>query len=91
MVFGPSFRPPGDEPAERSESPAAAERVRVALTLTREDFDRLNKVADEHGLTVGEVLQRAIATALFLQGQVDKRSKILMQDRDGRLSEFAIL
>jgi hypothetical protein len=73
------------------ESSTATERVKMELVLTRGDYDRLQKVARELSLSVGEVLQRSIATALFLQEQIDKGSKILIQDRKGRRSEFGIM
>lgn len=87
MVLQPPSRPPGGRP-RRSESSAEPERVRVELILTREDYDRLTSVANDLGLNVGEVIQRSIATALFLQEQLEKGSKILIEDRNGRLSEF---
>jgi hypothetical protein len=86
MVMNPPGRPPGSKPPRAH----TTESVRVTLTLTREDFDRLQRTADELDLTIGEVLQRSIATALFLQDQIGKGSKILIQDRDGKLSDFVI-
>jgi hypothetical protein len=83
--------PPSRSPGSRSESSAEPERVRVALSLTQEDFDRLRRVAKELDLNVGEVIQRSIATALFLQEQVNKDSKILIQDKSGRLREVGLV
>ncbi len=86
MVSSPPGRPPGRR--ERLEGSAAAESVHATLTLTRDDYDRLNKVAEELGLTLGEVIQRSIATALFLQDQLNMGSRILIEDRKGTLREF---
>lgn len=83
--------PPSGSPGRSERSESSADRVRVGLTLTQDDFDSLQKVADELHLTVGEVLQRAIATALFLQAQIKKGSKILIQERDGKVSEYVVL
>ncbi len=90
MVLGPASRPRGRR-REPPEGSAATERVRVGLTLTQGDFDRLKEVAGELDLSVGEVLQRSIATALYLQDQIDKGSKILIQDRNGKLNEFVLV
>jgi hypothetical protein len=88
MVMSPGSPPPGPE---QPESPATNDRVRVGLVLTQGDFDRLQAVAKNLHLSVGEVLQRSIATALYLQDQINNGSKILIQDRKGRRSEFVLM
>ena len=88
MVMSPGPQSPG---SEQPESSATSDRVRVGLVLTQEDFDRLQTVAKNLHLSVGEVLQRSIATALYLQDQIDNGSKILIQDRKGRRSEFVLM
>jgi hypothetical protein len=85
-VLGPSDRPPGRTPS----GSISDEPVRLSLVLTQEDYARLKRAADELHLKVGEVLQRSIATALFLQDQIDAGSKILIQDRNGNLREFVL-
>lgn len=88
--MNPPPRAPGHEPYSHRESTAATERTRVVLNLTQEDLNRLQKVAEELKLSVGEVLQRSIATTLFLQDQINKGSKILIQSSDGTLGEFVL-
>jgi hypothetical protein len=62
----------------------------VALTLQQADFDRLKVLADDFNLDIGEVIQRAIATALFLQDEIDERSRILIRRRDGSQEELVL-
>lgn len=83
--------PPSRVPGYSESSEGSGDRVRVGLSLTQGDYDRLKKVADQTHLPVGEVIQRAIATALFLQEQINKGSKILIEERNGKVSEFVVL
>lgn len=64
--------------------------VPVSLTLQEADFERLKALADEFHLSLGEVIQRAIATALFLQDEIDERSRILIRRPDGSQEELVL-
>jgi hypothetical protein len=60
----------------------------VTLTLAREDFARLQSLAEELRIDLGQVIQRSIATALFLQDQVDAGAQVLIRRKDGRTYEL---
>jgi hypothetical protein len=87
MVFSPGdLEPPRDVPS----SEATGERTRVTLTLAKEDLDRLQAIAKSAGKSISEVLQRSVATVLFLQGQIEAGSTILLRSRDGTLREVKL-
>jgi hypothetical protein len=69
---------------------ASRQEVTVSLTLEQHDLDRLQAVADRAKIDVGEVIQRSIATSLFLQEQIDKGSTILIRRRDGATYEMVL-
>lgn len=62
----------------------------MTLTLQQDDLDRLQEVADKFHLDIGEVIQRSIATALFLQDEIDDHSQILIRHRDGSVDEVVL-
>jgi hypothetical protein len=88
MVFQqPPYSPPG---RKVSSSQEPSERTRVTFTLAQEDFDRLSEIADSAEASISEVLQRSVATALFLQQQIDSGHTILLRAPDGSLSEVKL-
>jgi hypothetical protein len=62
----------------------------VTLTLAQDDFDRIQEIASQLNIDPGEVIQRSLATALFLQGEVDNGAQILIRRRDGRTDELLL-
>jgi hypothetical protein len=64
--------------------------VPVTLTLAQDDFERLQEIAAELGIDLGEVIQRSLATALFIQDEVDQGAQILIKRRDGRTDELLL-
>ena len=84
------FRPGGPENADVKSSEATFERRRVTLTLAKQDLERLKAIADSAGTDISEVLQRSVATALFLQEQIEAGYTILLRSRDGKLSEVKL-
>jgi hypothetical protein len=92
MVQRPRPGPPGGEPEGRPirvPTPSGP-GVPVELTLAREDFARMQSIAEGLGIDLGEVIQRCIATALFIQDQVDAGAQILIRRRDGRTDELVL-
>lgn len=62
----------------------------MTLTLAQDDFERLQEIAAELSIDLGEVIQRSLATALFLQDEVDRGAQILIKRRDGRTDELLL-
>jgi hypothetical protein len=56
------------------------ERVRVALTMLREEFDELKQLADDDGETVSGYLRKALATEKFLKDRTDKGGRVLIEE-----------
>jgi hypothetical protein len=82
--------PDGDTGESAGTVEAARQEVTVSLSLEQHDLDRLQAVADRANIDVGEVIQRSIATSLFLQQQIDKGSTILIRRRDGTTYEMVL-
>ena len=65
----------------------AGRRVKVSVNLTEEDVDTLKKLT-KGKKTVTETLRQSIATENFLSEEVDKGSKILIEDKDGSVRQI---
>ena len=55
-------------------------RVRVALSMLRDDYDELKKLADENGETVSGYLRKALATERFIKARTESGGKILIEE-----------
>ncbi|MGO9332623.1 MAG: hypothetical protein ACLQCU_00955 [Acidimicrobiales bacterium] len=55
-------------------------RVRVAISMLRDDFDELKKLADEDGDTVSGYLRKALATERFLKARTKSGGRILVEE-----------
>ena len=55
-------------------------RVRVALSMLRDDFEELKKLADDNGETVSGYLRKALATERFIQSRTESGGRILIEE-----------
>ena len=70
--------------------PASNGKVKVTVNLTQDEVDKLKAIAEEKGVTVTDVLRRAIATESFLQDAKTDGSKILIEDNDKKVRQVVI-
>lgn len=56
------------------------ERVRVAITMLRDDFQDLKALADEEGETVSGYLRKALATERFLKDRTKSGGRVLIEE-----------
>jgi predicted transcriptional regulator len=68
--------------------PSNPDVVRLSVNLSPEAADALKAIADERHTTITEVVRDAIATEKFLQDEVARESKILVQDKSGNVREI---
>jgi hypothetical protein len=68
---------------------AAAERarVRVAISMLRDDFEELKKLAEEDGETVSGYLRKALATERYIKSRMENGGRILVEE-DGVQQEI---
>jgi hypothetical protein len=61
--------------------------VKISVTLTRGQYDTLQKLAAEQGIAAADALQKAIVTEDFIKTQIKAGKKILIQDRDNNMQQ----
>ena len=62
-------------------------RVRVAISMLRNDFEELKKLADADGETVSGYLRKALATERYLKARTENGGRILVEE-DGVQQEI---
>lgn len=55
-------------------------RVRVAISMLREDFEELKKLAEDDGETVSGYLRKALATERYIKSRTENGGRILVED-----------
>jgi predicted transcriptional regulator len=63
-------------------------KVRLTADLPPDVAESLKKLAREQNVSVTEVLRRAIFTEKILRERLDAGSKILLESKDGKMSEL---
>ena len=61
---------------------------KVTVNLPDETIQRIRAIADKHGLTMTEAIRRAIITESYLEDQIEKGNKILLEKPDQTYSEL---
>jgi predicted DNA-binding protein len=61
--------------------------VKVSFNLAPEVVDVLKDLASKRGMTVTDVLRRAIGTEKFVQNEIDKGGKILVEEKDKSIKQ----
>lgn len=57
-----------------------AQTKKVTINLPLETIDKINEIAQKHGLTMTEAVRRAIITESYLETQMDQGNKILIEN-----------
>jgi predicted transcriptional regulator len=60
---------------------------KVTVNLSDETIKDLKEVADKRGISLTEVIRRAIATEKFVQDEREEGGKILVEKPGGRVRE----
>lgn len=63
-----------------AENDRERERVRVALTMLKQEYDELRQLAEEEGQTVSGYLRKALATERFLRDRTESGGKVLIEE-----------
>lgn len=64
-----------------------ADLVKVIVNLTEDNFNIVEKLAEETGQNKTTIINKAIMTEKFLSEAVSEGKKILVQDKDGTLQQ----
>lgn len=56
---------------------------RVTFNLSESHFRALEELADRRGASMTEVLRRAIASEVYLQGEAELGRRVIIEDGDG--------
>jgi Ribbon-helix-helix protein, copG family len=68
----------------------AAEKVKVTVNMTPEDVEMLKALAGKRGISMTEVLRRALAMEKFLEDSSEAGEKILIQGPDQTVRQLVI-
>jgi hypothetical protein len=66
------------------------DRVRVAINMSREDYEELKELAKNHGVSVTGYLKKAIATERYLKEKTVSGGRVLIEE-DGVQKEIVFL
>jgi hypothetical protein len=64
--------------------------VKTSLTLTKDELETLQRLAAEYGVTVAEMIRRAISEEAFFVEAVEDGGRVLLEDKDKSLKELVI-
>lgn len=63
---------------------------KVLVNLSEEDMEKLRAFAKKHGITMTDVIRRALATEQFLDEAKDEGSQILIRDKEKNFRELVL-
>lgn len=66
--------------AKEEAAQAEQERVRVAVTMLRDDFQELKELAEEDGETISGYLRKALATERFLKNRTKSGGRVIIEE-----------
>jgi len=65
-----------------------SDRRRVVVSLTGEAADVVRQLAEKHGVSVGEVVRRAIAVQRFIEAETEAGSTLLVRKPSGDIDRL---
>lgn len=65
--------------------------IRLGVNMNPETAAALRKIADLNGVTVTEAVRRAIAVAVFVEGETRSGCKVFLEDADGARRELVLM
>jgi predicted transcriptional regulator len=66
------------------------DKTKLTVNLTDEALTALRELADKRGVTLGQALGQAIASEKFLQDEVSKGGKVLIEKPDQTVREVVL-
>ena len=63
---------------------------RLTVNLSEKAYKELETMAKERGITMTEVLRRAIGMEKFMSEAMARNNKILLEDSDGKIERVVI-
>ncbi len=70
---------------------AGAANRRTSFNLSPEAEEAVRELARRRGVSMGEVIRRALSTEKFLADRQAEGAKVLIRERDGSLREVVML
>ena len=72
-------------------STTAPAKTKVSVNLSGEAADQINEVANRKGISVSDLIRRAISTQLFVEAELDEKNTFLIRSPDGELERVTFL
>jgi len=69
----------------------APPKIKISVNLTGETAERVERLAEQKGLTVSEIVRRALAMELFVEDELAKGSDFLLRSEAGELERVAFI
>ena len=67
-----------------------AETVKISANLPKDAFDALKQLSEKKGVSMTEILRRAIGTEKLLNDTVDSNGKVLIEEANKRVRQVLI-
>jgi bisphosphoglycerate-dependent phosphoglycerate mutase len=68
-----------------------SERVKVSMNLAPEDIQDLRVLAERRGISMTEVVRRALALEKFVENATDSGEKVLIEAHDKTLKQLVLI
>lgn len=65
--------------------------VRLSVNLSREAAEAIREIQERRGITITEVIRRAISTQKYIEDATDKGAKILIEQPGEPLKELVFI
>jgi hypothetical protein len=67
-----------------------ADTVKISANLPKDAFDALKQLSEKKGVSMTEILRRAIGTEKLLSDTVDANGKVLIQEANNKVKQVLI-
>lgn len=82
---------PTNDAGRDGSAPTPPSTRRTSFNLSSEAEEAVRELARRRGVSMGEVIRRALSTEKFLADRQAEGAKVLIRERDGSLREVVML
>lgn len=69
----------------------APAKTKITVSLSDEAAEAVQTLAEQRGISVSEVIRRAIALERFVEGELEKGSTLLVRNENGETERVAFV
>lgn len=72
-------------------STTAPAKTKISVNLSGDAAEKINEVAARKGISVSDLIRRAISTQLFVEAELDEKNTFLVRSPDGEMERVTFL